>query len=72
MVRITTHREPTHPDEMLLQEFLKPMDISQRELADIIKAKKAVILFLEGEISEFIKRHIIHSFSIGLCGCCAN
>lgn len=34
MVRIPTHREPTHPGEMLLEEFLKPMDVSQRELAD--------------------------------------
>ncbi len=34
MVRIPTHREPTHPGEMLLEEFLKPMDLSQRELAD--------------------------------------
>ena len=34
MVRIPTHREPTHPGEMLLEGFLKPMDVSQRELAD--------------------------------------
>jgi addiction module HigA family antidote len=36
MVRIPTHREPTHPGEMLLEEFLKPMGISQRDLADNI------------------------------------
>ena len=36
MVRIPTHREPTHPGEMLLEEFLNPMGISQRELADKI------------------------------------
>jgi addiction module HigA family antidote len=34
MVRVPTHREPTHPGEMLLEEFLKPMGISQRDLAD--------------------------------------
>jgi addiction module HigA family antidote len=34
MVRIPTHREPTHPGEMLLEEFLKPMGLSQKELAD--------------------------------------
>jgi len=34
MVRIPTHREPTHPGEMLLEEFLTPMGLSQRELAD--------------------------------------
>ena len=37
MVRIPTHREPTHPGEMLLEEFLKPMQLSQRELADGIQ-----------------------------------
>jgi len=36
MVRIPTDREPTHPGEMLLEEFLSPMHISQRELADAI------------------------------------
>ena len=33
MIRIPTHREPTHPGEMLLEEFLNPMGITQRELA---------------------------------------
>lgn len=36
MTRIPTHRAPTHPGEMLLEEFLLPMNISQRELADAI------------------------------------
>ena len=36
MVRIPTHREPTHPGEMLLEEFIKPMGITQRELASSI------------------------------------
>ena len=36
MVRIPTHRPPTHPGEMLLEEFLKPMSLTQRELADAI------------------------------------
>jgi addiction module HigA family antidote len=36
MVRIPTHREPTHPEEMLLDEFLNPMGITQRELTDKI------------------------------------
>ena len=34
MVRIPTHREPTHPGEMLLEEFLNPLGLTQRELAD--------------------------------------
>jgi addiction module HigA family antidote len=37
MVRVPTDREPTHPGEMLLHEFLKPMGISQQELARDIK-----------------------------------
>ena len=36
MVRVPTHRPPTHPGEMLLEEFLTPMGISQRELATAI------------------------------------
>ena len=36
MVRVPTHREPTHPGEMLLEEFLNPMGITQRELAKAI------------------------------------
>lgn len=36
MIRIPTHRAPTHPGEMLLEEFLKPMDLTQRQLADAI------------------------------------
>ena len=36
MVRVPTHREPTHPGEMLLEEFLRPMGITQRELATAI------------------------------------
>jgi len=33
MVRIPTNGPPTHPGEMLLEEFLKPLGISQAELA---------------------------------------
>ncbi|MFC1883020.1 HigA family addiction module antitoxin [Thermodesulfobacteriota bacterium] len=33
MIRIPTHRTPTHPGEMLLEEFLRPMGLTQRELA---------------------------------------
>ena len=34
MVRIPTHRAPTHPGEMLLEEFLKPLGLTQTELAE--------------------------------------
>ncbi|MBI5945581.1 MAG: HigA family addiction module antidote protein [Chloroflexi bacterium] len=37
MVRVPTNRIPTHPGEMLLEEFLDPMGISQRDLADNIQ-----------------------------------
>ncbi len=36
MVRVPSHRPPTHPGEMLLEEFLKPMEITQSELAERI------------------------------------
>jgi addiction module HigA family antidote len=36
MVRIPTHRPPTHPGEMLREEFPVPMNISQRDLANAI------------------------------------
>jgi addiction module HigA family antidote len=37
MVRVPTNREPTRPGEMLLEEFLKPMGLSQQELARAIR-----------------------------------
>ena len=36
MVRIPTDREPTHPGEMLLHEFLLPMELTQQALAGAI------------------------------------
>jgi addiction module HigA family antidote len=38
MVRVPTHRTPTHPGEMLMQEFLIPMGLTQRDLATGIHA----------------------------------
>jgi len=37
MVRAPTHRQPTHPGEMLLEEFLRPLGVTQRQLADAIQ-----------------------------------
>lgn len=34
MVRVPTHRAPIHPGEILQEEFLKPMELTQRALAD--------------------------------------
>ena len=36
MIRISIQRTPTHPGEMLLEEFLTPMGLTQRELATAI------------------------------------
>lgn len=36
MIRISIDRQPTHPGEMLLMEFLEPMGLTQRQLADAI------------------------------------
>jgi antitoxin HigA-1 len=51
--RLPTHRPPTHPGEMLLQEFLKPLGITQSAFAirlgvsfprlnEVINAKRSV------------------------------
>lgn len=34
MIRVPSHRPPTHPGEMLLKEFLEPLGLTQRELAE--------------------------------------
>jgi addiction module HigA family antidote len=36
MVRIPTDRTPTHPGTILREDFLAPLGITQRELADAI------------------------------------
>jgi len=36
MVRVPEHREPSHPGDVLLKEFLEPMKLTQRDLADAI------------------------------------
>lgn len=35
-MRIPTNRQPTHPGEMLREEFLIPMNLTQKQLADSI------------------------------------
>ena len=37
MVRIPSHREPTHPGEILREEFLLPLRMTQRDLASAIR-----------------------------------
>ncbi len=36
MVRVPTDRAPTHPGEVLAEEFVTPMGLTQRQLADAI------------------------------------
>jgi addiction module HigA family antidote len=36
MIRVPTNRTPTHPGEMLLEEFLIPMSLTQQALANAI------------------------------------
>ena len=36
MVRVPTNREPTHPGDVLREDFLIPMGLKQQELADAI------------------------------------
>lgn len=36
MTRILTHRPPTHAGEMLLEEFLIPLGLTQQDLANSI------------------------------------
>jgi len=36
MVRVPTDRTPIHAGEILLEEFLNPMELTQRDLADAI------------------------------------
>ena len=38
MARLPSNRPPTHPGEMLLEEFLKPMGMTQVQLAESIHA----------------------------------
>ncbi len=51
--RLPTHRPPTHPGEMVLEEFLKPLGISQSafaiqlgvsfpRLTEVVNAKRSV------------------------------
>jgi hypothetical protein len=36
MIRVPTYRPPTHPGEMLVEEFLTPMGIKESDLAEFI------------------------------------
>lgn len=52
MLRIPTHRAPTHPGEMLREEFLVPLGMTEQELAERIRIPSSVIECLIGERGE--------------------
>jgi addiction module HigA family antidote len=50
MIRIPTHRPPTHPGDMLQAEFLLPLGLTQRELAEAVQLPYR-------QINELVNRH---------------
>jgi addiction module HigA family antidote len=36
MVRVPTDRQPTHPGEVLREDFLGPLGVTQQDIADAI------------------------------------
>jgi addiction module HigA family antidote len=59
MIRVPTHRSPTHPGEMLLEEFLTPMGLSNDEVADAIHVPTE-------QLNEIISEHQSVTPSIAL------
>jgi addiction module HigA family antidote len=69
------HRPPTHPGEMLLEEFLKPLDLSQADAArrlkmplnrlnELIKGKRGVTPDTALRLAELFK--VSPAFWMGL------
>lgn len=49
-MRVPTHRPPTHPGEMLLEEFLVPLGLSEDALAQAIhRPQNEVTAIVSGE-----------------------
>ena len=55
-------RIPTHPGEMLVEEFLSPMQITQRELADAIHAPYQRVKAQQTEASALETIHDFHRY----------
>ena len=49
MIRVPTHREPTHPGAMLQKEFLTPLGMTPQDLA-------AAILLPPAQVEEIVQR----------------
>ncbi|QYX32542.1 HigA family addiction module antitoxin [Sphaerospermopsis torques-reginae] len=45
-MRIPTHRPPTHPGEMLLEEFMNPLGLTPQKVAESIGVTESQILDL--------------------------
>ncbi|MHC5675857.1 HigA family addiction module antitoxin [Nostoc sp.] len=63
-MRVPKYRPPSHPGEILLKDFLEPMGITQRELADalhvpyqrineLINQKRGITLSTAVRLSKF-------------------
>ncbi|MDJ0716908.1 MAG: HigA family addiction module antitoxin [Prochloraceae cyanobacterium] len=66
MVRVPTKRQPTHPGEVLLKDFLEPLGMNQRELAEgilttyqrvneIINGRRGITTSTALRLSKFFK-----------------
>lgn len=64
---IPTHRPPTHPGEMLLEEFLKPMQLTQvvaaarmkipvNRLNEIVRGKRGVTADTALRLAKLLKK----------------
>jgi addiction module HigA family antidote len=40
---LPTHREPTHPGEVLAEEFMKPLEMSAADLASELKTRVELV-----------------------------
>ncbi len=66
MIRVPTNRQPTHPGEVLLKDFLEPLGMNQRELAEgilttyqrvneIINGRRVITTSTAFRLSKFFK-----------------
>ena len=66
MIRVPTNRTATHPGEILLKEFLEPLGLNQRELAEgtlttyqrineIINGRRGITTSTALRFSKFLK-----------------
>ena len=76
MARIPTHRSPTRPGEMLLKEFLIPMGLTQRELAEgiqvpyqrvneIVRGRRGITPSTALRLAKFFGNHDLKSAGAG-------